>query len=373
MNDTLTNAPATPPETSHHLYGPSRWPALAVCTRWQGRNAGADAARGTALHERFALAVQGREVPPPSDFFDANADALAARLRELAGCNPVEVEALVAVVVPDGAPDLQIYGRADAVWMDGAGVHVADLKSVHNPDRDYRPQLLAYASAFFGKPEVARVFLHLLYADTGEFTVEEYPVEEARRMHAENYRRIAEIANGEERDTKQSGWCALCANFEACAAPREVAVAVRDTLADVPERWGDFPPARKAGFCVLAEAVAKWAEAVKKHAAEDAKAGISIEDASNGIFFGLQQRAGRLTVDTARAWEAVRERLTPEEFKSCLNVDASRLVAALKAGGMKPKEARALVEECGERGKPSAAFVRLAEKCAGEVAGEIAG
>lgn len=372
MNDT-TKAPATMPESSHHLYGPSRWPALAVCARWQGRNAGADAARGTALHERFARALTGQDVPPPSDFFDTNADSLAARLRELAECNPVAVEVCVAVAVPDGAPDLGVYGRADAAWQDGANVHVADLKSVHNPDRDYRPQLLAYASAFFdGEGAVERVFLHTLYADTGELVTEDYTIEEARRFHAATYKRICGIASGElQEEPTQSGWCALCARFEACAAPREVAVAVRDTLADVQERWGDFPPARKAGFCVLAEAVAKWAEAVKKRAAEDAKAGVSIEDVDNRIFFGLQQRAGRLTVDTARAWEAVRGRLTPEVFKSCLNVDASRLVAALKAGGMKLKEARALVEECGERGKPSAAFVRLAEKCAGEV--EIAG
>ncbi len=366
MNDKLTKAPATVPDStpSHHLYGPSRWPALAVCPRWTGRQAGADAARGTALHERFARAVQGGEVPPAADFFDTNADALASRLRELAGGAPVEVEVLLAVAVPPGAPDLGVYGRADAVWQDGASVHVADLKSCHNPDRDYRPQLLAYASAFFdGEEAVERIYLHTLYADTGELVTEDYTIDEARRLHADNYKRVVEIAGGEVQDgPMQSGWCALCAHFEACAAPREVAVAVRDSLADVPERWGDFSPERKAGFCVLAEAVSKWADAVKKRAAEDAKGGIPIEDETNGIFFGLQQRAGRLAVDTVRAWEAVQGILSPEVFKAALDVNQTRLVDALKGTGMKPKEARALVESCGERGAPSVAFVRLASR-----------
>lgn len=362
--DNNLSIPATLPETcTHHLLGPSKWPALAVCSRWQGRAAGADAARGTALHARFALAVAGREVPPPSDYLDRNADSLAARLRKLAGENPVEVEELVAVAVPEGAPDLGVYGRADVAWLDGAAVHVADLKSARNPDRDYRPQLLAYASAFFGEEGVERVVLHVLYADSDELETEEYTVEEARDLHAVNYFRVAGIAAGEVREEpRQSGWCQLCAAFEVCAAPRAVAVAVRENLADVPERWGDFTPERKAALCVLAEAVTKWGEAVKRRAADDVKAGLPIEDADNGIFFGLQSRAGRLSIDTARAWDAVQSVLSPEVFKSALDVNQGRLVDALKVAGMKPKEARALVEGCGERGAPSVAFVRMAKR-----------
>lgn len=82
-NTIQQTALATSPKASHHLFGPSRWPALVVCPRWQGREAGSDAERGTALHERFALAVGGGAVPSPSDYLDTNADALATRLREV--------------------------------------------------------------------------------------------------------------------------------------------------------------------------------------------------------------------------------------------------------------------------------------------------
>ena len=345
----------------HHPFGPSRWPALMECPYWQGKPGGADAERGTRLHELFALAIDAR-APTPNDAFERNAIALGERLRGMA-CEGAEIrtEERVVLRVPTGMQDMGIFGRFDAAWMDAAArkLHVADLKMVHNPDRDYTPQLDAYGVSqdLHG---IDWIVLHFCYVDSCEISTVELPKDEAVELYRDCYARIQMLAlGGKEYAAKQSGWCQLCASHESCPAPREVAESVATgKLADAPDRWPSFRTEQKAQLCVLADAVSKWADAIKKRAGEDAKNGVAIEDAEHGIFYGLQSRAGKLTVAVEDAWAVVRQYLSPEAFKACLDVSVTRLTAALKEGGMKPKDAKALVEGAGVRGEGTVAFVR---------------
>lgn len=374
--------PSAVVEEKHHPYGPSRWPALAVCGHWAGKPGGADAERGTALHALFARAAKGElgaeDEEKAADVFERNAIALGRKVLEMAGGNPdkVMVEESVTCPAPRGVEDEfeegEVFGRADVAWFEGKGrLHVADLKMVANPDRDYRPQLVPYAYGLSMEwDSEGPVTLHTLYVDTMEVTEDSMEWEELEKAYGHLWQKVHAVSRGVAGTPVQSGWCQLCANYESCPACREVAqsVAPGGRLADAPKRWPDFTSQQKAQLCVVAEQVGKWADAIKKRAGDDAKAGEAIEDPENGIFFGLQERKGPLTLDTDRAWEMVKSKAKskdiPQEklraqFVSCLKLDAAKFKGLLQGvAWMSAKDATAAMEECGTRGPSSKAFVR---------------
>lgn len=350
--------------SAHHPFGPSRWPALMECPCWEGKPADTDAERGTHLHAVFEAALTGVK-KDPEDAFEANVIRAADEIRAMA-VKPVRwwIEERVCIYTPGGTKT-PIFGRMDVAWLEAEGdLHVVDLKMVENPERNYRPQLLGYAFGIIGSgASPGTIHLHMAYADSGKVTHESLPVAEAWTEYAEIYRRIdAIMVAAEPLAPVQCGWCNLCAKFAECKAPRAVAEKVSEQLASVPEHWADFNPARKAQYCVLAEAVAKWSAAVKERAAEDAKAGLPIEDPDNGIFYGVQERQGRLVLGTEQTWGAVKPIIPADRFRQCLDVSATRLTAVLKEHGMKPKDIKTLLEGCGTRGASSLSFVRKGVK-----------
>ena len=373
MNKSEKNK-ATAPDgkgAGHHPYGPSRWSALLDCSQYEGRASSADEERGTALHKLFARVLVGEEVEDPGDLFEANVVKLATKYRSMhledkgdlaKGERVLLVEVLVWLDVPMGQVS-DIYGRPDCAFMDRNHIlHVIDLKSAENPERDYLPQLIAYASGIVTSTDFdpVAVCFHVAYADSGREVTVQMPADEVWSRYEEFYERIQDIASGNRTPPRQCGWCSICEHFESCPAPRAVAETVSATLANAPERWSEFNSARKAQLCVLAEAVCRWGSAIKERAAADAKAGEAIEDPANGIYYAVQERQGRLLQETDAAWRAVRNLLSPEAYKACLDVSASRLTAALKDAGMAAKDIRALLEECGTRGPSTLVFVRKA-------------
>lgn len=347
--------------SAHHPFGPSRWPALMECPCWQGKPGGDDAERGTELHAIFEAVLKGNK-HEPRDTFEENVIRAAESILAMAG-TPQRwwIEERVQVYTPGGAKT-EIYGRVDVAWQEtGGDLHVVDLKMVENPDRNHRPQLLPYAFGLIGEgPVPATIHLHMAYADSGRVTHESLPIAQAWREYVEVYGRIDSIMHSPEPlPPVQSGWCNLCDSFTECQAPRAVAQNVAGTLADAPEHWPEFTPARKAQLCVLADAVIKWGEAIKGNAAEDAKAGIVIQDESNGIYYGTQERKGRLVIpDVQQAWEILKPYLTAEGYRGCLSVNQTELKSALKLAGLKPAEVNATIERCGNRLPPTLVFVR---------------
>ena len=373
------------PADAHHPFGPSRWPALVECGHYEGRPGGADAARGTALHELFAKAALGAAgEESAADTFERHAVLLGLHVRELAeqagGADKLMVEQTVTCPpVPGGEPEgaafvadaggfiaPEVFGRLDAAWWDGAELHVADLKTADNPERDYTPQLVAYAFGLAEEwgVEPSGVSLHLLCVETNRDKVSAFDWPTLSQRYAEFRARIVAVALGRKDEPKQCGWCPLCAHYEACRACRDVAETVDQHLSDIasPERWAALTPARKARFCVLAETVAKWAEAVKKAAGDDAKAGVAIEDPEAGIFYGLQEKKGRLDLDTDLAWEVAKKcHISRESYVACLKVDPTKFKQLL-ASWHKRRDVEEMLETCGTRGKPTLAFVRKGAK-----------
>ena len=347
--------------SAHHPFGPSRWPALMECPCWQGKPGGDAAERGTELHAIFEAVLKGNK-PEPNDTFEANVIRAAESILAMAG-TPQQwwIEEQVWVYTPGGTKT-DIHGRVDAAWKDAVGdLHVVELKMVENPDRNYRPQLLPYAFGVIGNsPVPATVHLHMVYADSGKMTHEAISISQAWMDYAEIYQRIDDIRHSPAPlASNQCGWCNLCASFAECQAPRAVAQKVADTLADAPEHWPEYTPARKAQLCVLADAVIKWGQAVKELASEDAKAGEIIEDPAHGIYYGTQERKGRLVIpDVQCAWEILKQHLTPESYRGCLSVNQTELKSALKLAGMKPAEVNETIERCGNRLPATLVFVR---------------
>lgn len=348
----------------HHAFGPSRWPALMDCPRWEGRPAGDDAKRGTDFHSIFEAVLKCQTVEP-NDGLEAHVVNAAKRLLEQIGApEKLYVEERLEIPAPDGS-ETGIFGRVDLAWISKAGaMHVCDLKTAENPERDYTPQLLAYAYGFIARHRAPKeLHLHFVYADTGRITDENVPVAESWTRYSKVYDRIVEIMEKRGQcEPKQCGWCQLCSHFAECRAPRTVAETVRDTLADAPEHWVEYSPARKAQLCAVAETVMKWGTVIKDRAAEDAKAGLPVEDPANGIFYGLQERRGALDTNVDAAWEVAKANgITKEQFRGCLKVDLPKLKSALSAW-MKAKDAAVLLETCGTRKPATLAFVRKGVK-----------
>ena len=370
--DRKTQAAPSSEGAVHHPYGPSKWPALLACSCYESRPPTEDSERGTRLHELFARVLQGEKVAEGNDMLEANVIRLATKYRSMhledkgdlaKGERALMVERLVWLDVPMG-PVSDIYGRVDCAFMDRNHVlHVIDLKTAEHPERDYLPQLIAYASGIvttLGFDPVVVCF-HLAYADSGWEVVARLPADEAWSKYEELYERIQNIATGEQTPPRQCGFCELCAKLASCPAMLAVVdkAAPRLEEAAKPEVWATFTSERKAQLCALAETLAKWCSAVKDHGASDAKAGEVIADPEHGILYGLQERKGRVAIDDVQAaWEVLKPYLTAAGYRRCLSVNQSELKTALRGTGMKVAEVNAVLERCGTRQPSTTVFVR---------------
>jgi hypothetical protein len=277
------------------------------------------------------------------------------------------VEELVELPGPGGmSDDTGIWGRLDLAWIDvdTLDLHVADLKSAENPERNHLPQLLAYAAGMVRHLHLEgprNVVLHMIYADSSKMTTTTLDIGDASTEYLADYLRIAEIGRGKACEPRQCGWCDLCARFTSCPAMQAVAEKASPRLADAakPERWADFTSEQKARLCALADTLSRWCEAVRDYASEDAKAGECIADPANAIYFGLQERKGRLLIkDVRQTWEVVKPYLTAEGYRRCLSVSQVEIRDALRRTGMKASDVTAMLERCGTRLPPTTVFVR---------------
>lgn len=352
---------------THHPYGPSRWPALLECPCWEAKPPTEQTERGTALHVLFASVMSGEYRGEPVDAIERNVVNAAKEI--LRTVEPTlgrfYIEEHVELPGPAGTPS-GLFGRLDLAWIDvdTLDLHVCDLKSAENPDRNYRPQLLAYAAGMARHLHLEgprNVVLHMIYADSGRITSRTADIGDAMTEYLSYYLRIADIRRGNIRQPQQCGWCDLCVRFADCPTMKAVVDKAAPRLADAakPEVWANYSPERKAQLVALSEMLAKWCATVREQATADAKAGVAIEDPPNGIFFGLQERKGRLLIEDARqAWEVVKPHLTAASYRACLSVNQAGLKAALKQAGVKLSDINALVERCGTRLPSTTVFVR---------------
>lgn len=391
----------SPAPTAHHPLGMSRWPAALACPRFEGAEAGGDAAYGTSVHATLAwwlseLRERGRlpEVEAEGLSFHElgawkAAQTIEAELR-VCGASPraLRVEERVSLYYP--GTEEHVFGTADALFIHDGAVHVFDFKTFYNPGRDYMPQLQGYglAAARASKEEIDTVVCSVLYGDA--------PAKAERQVFAKaDCEAVAERAldmlssTREELDggaePTQCAWCELCKHFASCPAchrvavsaaeaglsvggtgnvPKDAGVVRAETHPDVPGLgqmacWADMPSERKAQLMVIAEFASKWAEAVRSAAKADMLAGEVIADPANGIAYTLRETRGRLKLDCDALWAAAKSYgVSAADFRACLRPDSTEAKRVLRAAGLTAKAADELLESCGTRGAPSQTLAR---------------
>ena len=374
MSETTNNiGTATAPtqgaeRAQHHAYGPSRWPALLDCPCFESKPPTADTERGTNLHSLFERAMRGEEVEG-QDALEWHVINAAKRILD-AGDAETRYWLEERVGIPADMGHLSdVWGRLDAAWFDEFGnLHVADLKMAENPERDYTAQLAAYACGLLvtkgGGRQPETVFLHVVYADSGEITERRFAPADLWNLHESNYNTIADIGgtlDGGELKPRQCGWCGLCAKFATCRAAEETALAVVDKVKATDLQLTGAEMAQQLAMMEYAE---KFIAARREYIKEQARNGVAVEDPERGIYYGFTERKGKFTTTPDDEWAVVRQHLTPDAFKGCLDVSTTRLESALKATGMKAKDAKALVESAGERGPSTMVFTRKGVRAA---------
>ena len=390
----------SPAPTAHHPLGMSRWPAALACPRFEGAEAGGDAAYGTNVHATLAwwlseLRERGRlpEVEAESlSFHEAGAwkaaQTIEAELR-VCGASPraLRVEERVSLYYP-GTHE-HVFGTADALFVHDGAVHVFDFKTFYNPGRDYMPQLQGYglAAARASKEEIDTVVCSVLYGDApAKAERQVFDKSECERVAERALDTLSmpreELAKAGAEPT-QCAWCELCAHFASC--PACVAVASEITKATtgtedaglcpaapggdvVPSTpgapaacpdWAALPATRKAQLMVIAEFASKWADAVRSKAKADMLAGEAIADPANGIAYALRETRGRLKLDCDALWAVCKARgVSAAAFRACLKPDATEAKKALRAAGLKATAADDVLESCGTRGASSQTLVR---------------
>ncbi len=391
---------SSPAPTAHHPLGMSRWPAALACPRFEGAEAGGDAAFGTGVHATLAwwlseFRERGRlpEVEAAGLSFHElgawkAAQTIEAELR-VCGASPraLRVEERVSLYYP-GTRE-HVFGTADALFVHDGAVHVFDFKTFYNPGRDYMPQLQGYglAAALASKDAVDTVVCSVLYGDAPSKA--ERQVFDKADCEAVAERALATLSAPREEvlpeDLAQCAWCELCAHFATCPAchrvavsaaeaglsvggtgkaPKDAGVVRAETHPDVPvieqmACWADMSSERKAQLMVIAEFAAKWADAVRSKAKADMLAGEAIADPANGIAYTLRETRGRLKLDCDALWAAAKSHgVTAAAFRACLRPDAIEAKQVLRVAGLTAKAADELLESCGTRGAPSAVLAR---------------
>lgn len=390
----------SPAPTAHHPMGMSRWPAALACPRFEGAEAGGDAAYGTSVHATLAwwlseLRERGRlpEVEAEGLSFHElgawkAAQTIEAELR-VCGASPraLRVEERVSLYYP-GTRE-HVFGTADALFIHDGAVHVFDFKTFSHPGRDYMPQLQGYglAAARASREEIDTVICSVLYGDAPGRV--ERRVFDKVECEAVAERALAALSVPREEvfpeDLTQCAWCELCKHFASCPAchrvavsaaeaglsvggagkvPKDAGVVHAETHPDVPgieqmACWADMSSTRKAQLMVIAEFASKWAEAVRSAAKADMLAGEVIADPANGIAYTLRETRGRLKLDCDALWAAAKGRgVTAAAFRACLRPDATEAKKVLRAAGLTAKAADELLESCGMRGASSQTLAR---------------
>lgn len=380
--DTKSATPAhTPAPLTHHPYGPSRWPALAACPRFAGKEASADAEYGTRIHGFLAGLLTGWRDGLPLETAEPTLQNSHERGAYRAAQDIVEslkaagltradllIEHCCAFPckpskMPAGLHSLAgIFGTADAAAYDEVQrlLYIFDFKTFYDPDRDYTPQLLGYAAALGltiadrrGLPPEA-VQLAILYGEGDRATNRLPPIlwQDVLSALAPIASTIAQLEarHPQPIPEKPTAWCSLCEHYATCRAPLEearqasVAATVVPRAEDLPGAFAALPPAKAAQLLALAERVAKWADAVKAAAKKAAEAGLTIADDEAGLRYALKTRAGRKVIRVLDLWEeAYKAGVTKEEYLAAVTLSTAAATELLRAHGLTAKEAKELI------------------------------
>lgn len=214
---------------THSLYGPSNYPAWEQCCHYDSdNNQRADASLGTLIHAQAdAYIIDGVEPDNATArwFGDTILQLAEGHTRTLA----------VEVRLPNKEGD--IWGYADAVWVDNRVLHIADFKSFSDSTKDYSAQLCGYGSLsrqgrnlnFIGQflcntNDNDKIVLHILHGMSRQ-------VETIETTYKECDERVASILAGRigmNAEPRINSYCQFCKHIKECKAVNNAVQTVSD-------------------------------------------------------------------------------------------------------------------------------------------------
>jgi superfamily II DNA or RNA helicase len=333
----LVVRPSMPTETApqvvdkeHSEHSPSSLKEKAKCPGFrndQTRDQSA-ANRGTLGH--LAVEKENLDVIPPDD----------PKLREAADQCLKYLSALRKEVGPHKELREQKYhiqdqfGHVDHIILHGDKAELIDYKFAFGEYVADSPQFWAYAVGLWdAHPEVSEITVHVLLPFRGVIDRETYSREKDYDRLSAQITSIIAAARRDDPSTYLTGaHCAWCARQASCPKLSTLALTIATQYkADELSLPAKYDPANitDPNMMALAKKAApimkSWAEKVDKRALEMRRdEGIEIPG------FELAERALPFKiVDAQKAWDVVRDRITPEAFAACAELSIGELEKAI--------------------------------------------
>lgn len=352
--------------TTHHKFSPSSYPAWMACPHYQGGDAGADALVGTEAHALLYRAFTG-DINIHDDLATADIgsdilfsvrkayDGISALINEtfFGGEPTILYEHLVQC---DGTLIAEApYGTADVIAQEGDTVLIVDYKH-HFSDRPHLHQLAAYA-AFYAcdHSEVTNATLAVWYGDSASYDISHYSIEECRAMAVEA---VEARKHRIGKDCKGNPYCSICKHCGMCKASVKL---VDDALAVVPSIDSNavIKPEMMIPLLVawsdLKKRMEKAVENIKEYAILN---GGALFDSDGNKVYEITE-SSRSDIDILALFADVSDIMTPQEFLEACSLTKKSAQAALRAKGMKLKDANALISRCSTPQPPTIKLERV--------------
>jgi len=343
-------------EQKHHpTLSPSSFPALIACPCYKNDGEESDASkRGTRMHEALAEAFSPNETGKPNFHFDEKGmspdmvEDVSWAMHEINSIipkgPPIEIETRVSVI---GENFEEItFGSADII----CGGLLIDLKT--GEERDYRPQMEAYALGIMQKTGLGQVCVVLIYSKSRKSVQFLITKAEAEAIVSQ----VAQAVADPNKKPSPCDYCGWCASVAECPALTERAQAVakgREDWALVQYHSSKIAePAEMSKALELAKLLSKWCEAVEHMATDMVLSGKPIPG------FKLKERSGnRNVVDIDGLFQAVG--IPADKFLSACSVSLTKLE---EVSGLKKSDFDLTVESYTERGASSFSLAKEKKK-----------
>lgn len=286
---TTENTAVVAGERAHSTLSPSRFPALMACGYYAPDGKPSEAAsRGTEAHnvlswylERAAAGLldwreddagkrASRFPGVPDDDIQRALDCACWVVDDIGmvdGTKPYMLLVEQQLTIAKG-----IWGYADAIYLDANGMlTVMDFKLFPAGEKDYWPQLAAYASAAMREHKASEARMVI---NAGDYVrVRRVTKAQADALVTMVYASVFAAEHGHY-DPRPNPWCKYCRHAGACSA--QTAVVERAQPSEiVSSQWASMDEPAKTRALNLASICEDYADMVKSLAKADAVAGVA--------------------------------------------------------------------------------------------------
>lgn len=326
----VSNAIAPAVERDHAEHSPSSLKEKAKCPGFRNDNTRDKSAADRGSLGHLAVEKENLDVIPPDDeFLRVSAGLCLAYLRKLR-------EGISEKITDIRERRYRVqdqFGHIDHVMLHGTAAELVDYKFAWGKYEADSPQFWAYAIGIFdAHPEVKKIKVHVLLPFQGFIDVVEWTREsDYERLSAQVAAIVAAARRNDPAQYQTGDHCSWCANRADCHKLNQIALTVAnkykaDELALPPE----FDPAliTDPEKIALAKRIApilkEWGEKVNARALELRLSGVEIPG------WELAERATAFEIkDPQLAWEAVKDKITPEAFAACADIKIGELEKAV--------------------------------------------